>query len=90
MDQQHRVDGNAAAGAFGEALGLDVTIVTVTCAGCGQTGKFAECHVYGSAPGIVVRCPGCEAITARPVRTSDKVWIDFQGSRSWRIPSITS
>jgi 4-hydroxy-4-methyl-2-oxoglutarate aldolase len=54
----HRVDGNAAAGAFGEALGLDVTIVTVTCAGCGQAGKFAECHVYASAPGIVVRCPG--------------------------------
>ena len=79
------VDGNAAAGLFAEALGVDASTVVVTCDGCGRSGRFAELHVYDRAPGVVARCPGCEEVTVRLVRTPGEVWLDFRGSRSIRV-----
>src|SRR3954449_10599823 len=67
MTQPTHVDGNAAAGAFADGLGFDVTTATLTCAGCGRVGVFAESHVYHRAPGLVVRCPGCDHVLARLV-----------------------
>ena len=86
MPQPTHVDGNAAGGAFAEVLGFDVTTTTLPCAGCGYVGAFAEGHVYDRAPGIVVRCPGCEDVLARLVRTPSDVWLDLRGAQSWRIP----
>jgi hypothetical protein len=80
------VDGNAAAGLLGEALGIDTSVLIVTCDGCGQTDRFAELHVYDRGPGMIARCPGCEEITARVVRTPTEIWLDFRGSRSVRVP----
>ncbi|MET0135641.1 MAG: DUF6510 family protein [Kibdelosporangium sp.] len=79
------VDGNAVAGIFAEALGIDISVVVMTCAGCGRSGRFAEQHVYQSA-GAVARCPGCDGITARVVRTPTDVWLDLRGVRSVRVP----
>lgn len=89
MAQPTRVDGNAAGGAFAEVLGFDVTTVTLTCGKCCQETAFAESHVYNRGPGIVVRCPGCEDILARLVRTPTDVWLDLRGAWSWRIPIWT-
>ena len=86
MTEPMHVDGNAAAGAFAEALGFDVTTTTLACDGCGRVGTFAETHVYRRAPGIVVRCPGCSHILARLVQTPTDVWLDLRGAQSWRIP----
>ena len=86
MTEPTYVDGNAAAGAFAEVLGFDVTTATLTCAGCGGVGVFAETHVYQRAPGIVVRCPGCDHVVARLGQTPTDVWLDFRGAQSWRIP----
>jgi hypothetical protein len=86
MTEPIHVDGNAVAGDFAEVLGFDATTATLTCAGCGRVGVFAETHVYNRAPGIVVRCPGCEEVLARLVRTRTDVWLDVRGTRSWRIP----
>ncbi len=80
------VDGHAAAGAFAEVLGCDVTPATVTCAGCGRVGAFAETHVYQRAPGIVVRCQTCDHVLARLVHTPTDVRLDLRGARSWHIP----
>jgi hypothetical protein len=87
MTEQTHVDGNAVAGAFAEVLGFDVTTATLTCAGCGRVGAFAESHVYHRAPGIVVRCPRCDHVQARLVQTPTDVWLDLAGVHSWRIPS---
>jgi hypothetical protein len=89
MTQTTHVDGNAAGGAFAEVLRFDVTTTTLTCAGCGCVGAFAESHVYNRAPGIVVRCPGCEDVLARLVRTPTDVWLELRGAQSWRIPIRT-
>jgi hypothetical protein len=85
MTEPTHVDGNAAAGAFAEVLGFDVTTATLTCGKCCRTGAFAEGHVYQRGPGIVVRCPGCEQVLARLVRTPTDVWLDFGGAQSWRV-----
>jgi hypothetical protein len=31
--------------------------------------------------GVVVRCPGCDAVVLRVVRTPTKVWLDLTGAR---------
>jgi hypothetical protein len=80
------IDGNGAAGSFAEALGVDLTTATVTCAGCGMSGRFAECHVYAHSPGVVARCATCDAVIARLVRTPTDAWLDLRGARSVRIP----
>ncbi|MBP2327733.1 putative Zn finger protein [Kibdelosporangium banguiense] len=80
------VDGNAAAGLFAEALGIDASVLVMTCDGCGRSGRFADLHVYDRGPGVVARCPGCEEVTARVVRTPTEIWLDLRGSRSVRIP----
>jgi hypothetical protein len=82
MTEPTHVDGNAAAGAFAEVLGFDVTTATLTCLGCGRVGAFAESHVYLRAPGIVVR----EGVLARLVQTPTDMWLDLRGAQSWRIP----
>lgn len=86
MTELMHVDGNAAAGAFAEVLGFDVTTAMLTCAGCGRVSAFAENHVYNRAPGTVVRCLGCQDVLARLVQTPTDVWLDFHGAQSWRIP----
>jgi hypothetical protein len=80
------VDGNAAAGVFAEAFGTEVSAATLTCARCGQAGRFADRHVYDRGPGVVVRCPSCGEVNAQLVRTGTDIWLDLRGSSSWRIP----
>ena len=86
MTEPTHVDGNAAAGALAEVLRFDVTTAELTCGGCGRVAAFAESHVYNRAPGIVVRCPGCDHVLARLVQTPTDVWLDVRGAQSWRIP----
>lgn len=86
MTEPTHVDGNAAAGAFAEALGFDVTTATLTCGGCGRADVFAAAHVYQRAPGIVLRCQSCSHVLARLVRTPTDVRLDLRGAESWRIP----
>ena len=86
MTESTHVDGNAAAGAFADVLGFDVTTATLTCAGCGRVGAFAESHVYLRAPGIVVRCPRCGHVLARLAQTPTYVWLELRGAQSWRVP----
>lgn len=56
------VDGNAAIGAFSLALGTDLALGSLECAGCGDTHAIAQTRVYRRCPGLVLRCPGCDAV----------------------------
>jgi kynureninase len=80
------VDGQAVAGVFAEALGIEISTTTLTCTACGRSGRFAQARVYTTAPGIVARCAGCEEVIARLVRTPTDVWLDLRGTSAWRIP----
>jgi hypothetical protein len=82
-------DGNALAGPLSEIFTVDLTAATVRCVHCGMAGPVATLRVYTRAPGLVARCPGCEEIVLRLVRTPDDAWLDLRGTVSLRIPVDT-
>jgi hypothetical protein len=73
------LDGNAAAGALSEIFTFDVTICLGQCASCQRSVRMAETHVYTAAPGLVVRCPGCEEVLLRYVNAGGRMWLDMRG-----------
>jgi hypothetical protein len=79
-------DGNIMAGPLSELFALDVTAAVVRCRGCGSATEVATLRVYGPDPGLVGRCPGCDAVLLRIVRTPDAVWLDLGGVTSLRVP----
>ena len=81
MSTDDVLDGNAAAGLLAQVLGGDWTAVHGRCDGCGQTGPLADTTVYLQAPGLVLRCRGCEAVLLRVVRAPDRAWLDLRGLR---------
>jgi hypothetical protein len=80
------VDGNALAGPLGEIFAAEITTATGRCAHCGLTSALAGLRVYDRAPGLVARCPGCEEVLLRLVRTPDAAWLDLTGVRALRVP----
>jgi hypothetical protein len=56
------LDGNAIAGALFALFGAEMTAAGGTCSSCGAAALIAELRVYVCAPGIVVRCPACDAV----------------------------
>lgn len=80
------VDGNALAGPLREIFAVDVTVATSRCVSCGQSGPVAALRVFAHAPGLVARCPGCDAVVLRVVRTPDRAWLDLRGCVGLQIP----
>jgi hypothetical protein len=80
------VDGNALAGPLAELFAVEVTAAVLRCAGCGRTGPLAGLHVYTRAPGLVARCPGCQAVMLRLVRTPAGAHLDLSGTLSLAVP----
>ena len=80
------VDGNAIAGALREVFAIDVTVASGRCVGCGRDNPVAEFRVYAHAPGYVARCPGCDSVVLRLVRTPDRAFLDLRGVVGLRIP----
>ncbi|KRF38460.1 DUF6510 family protein [Terrabacter sp. Soil810] len=80
-------DGNLMAGPLSELFALDVTVAVVRCRGCGSSTEVATLRVYGPEPGLVGRCPGCDDVLLRVVRTPDAVWLDLGGVTSLRVPA---
>jgi hypothetical protein len=86
LDLGPHLDGNALAGPLGEVFAVDVTGATSRCASCGRSGAVGTLHVYMNAPGMVARCPGCEEVVLRMVRTPEAAWLDLRGAVSLHIP----
>jgi hypothetical protein len=80
------VDGNAMAGDLREIFAVDVTAAVAICAGCGRAGAVAELRLWGPAPGIVARCPGCEEVVLRIVRAPDRAFLDLRGAVRLELP----
>ena len=80
------VDGNEMAGPLRELFALDVTTARARCAGCGLISEVGVIHVYDRAPGLVARCPGCEAVLMRVVRGPDRAWLDLRGLSVLEFP----
>lgn len=80
-----RLDGNAAAGLLGAIFPFEMTLAVGTCAGCGAMAQFATLTVFTQAPGLVVRCPGCESVLLRVVEGTGRYWLDLRGLRSLEL-----
>jgi Family of unknown function (DUF6510) len=74
------LDGNVLAAPMREIFAVDVTSAVGRCVSCGRVGAVATLRVYTEAPGLVARCPGCEAVVLRLVRGPDRAWLDLRGA----------
>ena len=77
-----RLDGNAVGGLLREIFTMEMTTAETTCAGCGAVNEVGGVIVYMHAPGVVLRCPGCERVLMRIVQGRGRYWIDLRGMRT--------
>ena len=89
-DEPTYLDGNAAAGALREVFAVDLTTAVGQCAGCGDSGVFAEARLYLDAPGMVARCKVCDDVLVRVVSTPNDTYLDFRGLTYLRVPNMSS
>jgi hypothetical protein len=88
LDQSNALDGNAAAGAFSVALGVDPSMIDIVCAGCGYRASFAEERAYLEGPGTTLCCRRCASVIGRVATTPAGTWVSLSGSESWRLPIV--
>ena len=82
MDDEQRLDGNAAAGALGGVFSFEVTTAEYTCEGCGRTGRIGAAMVYEvRGVGIIVRCPSCDNALIRLAHNRGRYMVDLRGTR---------
>jgi hypothetical protein len=86
LDQSNALDGNAAAGAFSVALGVDASMIDIVCAGCGYQAPFAEERAYVEGPGTTLCCRRCASVIGRLATTPAGTWLSLSGSESWLLP----
>jgi hypothetical protein len=79
-------DGNALTGPVGDLLRVEVTTAIGRCAGCGRTAPMAQVRVFDHAPGLVARCPTCDQVLLRLVRSPDRAWLDLRGLSYLQLP----
>jgi hypothetical protein len=77
MDRE--LDGNALAGMLAELFGGDMTAVPGRCAHCATVNMVGAMRAYTQAPGVVLRCPACDEVVLRIVRTPDATYVDARG-----------
>ncbi len=78
------VDGNAVIGALSLALGTDLAQGSLECAGCGDTHEIARTRVYLRCPGMVLRCPGCDAVEVVIVEIRHRLTATLSGIAALR------
>ena len=79
MTEDSRLDGNAAAGLLSELFTPEATAAEVRCASCGRTATVGTAEVYADAPGMVLRCPGCDEVLMRLARIRGRLVADLRG-----------
>jgi hypothetical protein len=73
------MDGNVVAGILTDIFRPEMTIATTTCANCGAVRLLGELYAFLQAPGVVLRCPNCDAALLRLVQTNERAWLDLRG-----------
>ena len=73
------LDGNALAGMLEAMFGSDVTAVPGRCAHCATINMVGAMRVYMGGPGAILRCPACDEVVLRVVKTADATYVDARG-----------
>jgi hypothetical protein len=82
MDDQLRLDGNAAAGPLREVFSFEVTTAQYACDGCGRTDLLGAAMVYEVRElGTIVRCPSCDNPLIRLAHNRERYLVDLRGTK---------
>jgi Family of unknown function (DUF6510) len=84
-DRDMVLDGNAVAGLLEDIFALEMTASRTECAHCGREGDIGTLLAFTHAPGMVLRCPGCEQIMLRIAVTPEAIYLDARGSAYLRL-----
>jgi hypothetical protein len=87
---ENKLDGNAAGGILQAIFPFEMTLVQVTCTGCGTTGAIAEVAAYIHGMGTILRCPSCDNVLIRVAQTEGRYWLDMRGVRVLQISNEDS
>ena len=87
IDDTH-LDGNAIGGLMLEMFGRDMTGELGCCGDCGAISPLGAVHVYGRAPGTVLRCPACTNVLMVIARVDESYRLTFEGI-AWIRTSTT-
>ena len=79
MTEDSRLDGNAAAGLLSEVFTPEATAAEARCGSCGRSAAVGDAEAYADAPGLVLRCRGCEAVLMRFARIRGRLVADLRG-----------
>ena len=85
MNDDLRLDGNAAAGLLAEIFAVEMTTAVATCANCGATGPGGALLVYAHGMGTIVRCPGCGNALIRIARVRRGYLLDLRGTSTLQV-----
>jgi hypothetical protein len=78
--QSLMLDANAAAGILYDIFNAEMTASPTECAHCGRTGEVGTLLAFMHGPGVVLRCPACENVVLRVVRTRGAIYLDARGA----------
>lgn len=87
MNSELMLDGNAVAGLLQSIFGGEMTMSELMCVNCGRESRVGEIMVFNQSPGIVMRCPTCQAVMLRVVKTPTATLLDARGVMYLRIES---
>jgi hypothetical protein len=87
MNKSLMLDGNAVAGQLQQIFGRDMTTAVARCAGCASDAEMGALMAFTHGPGVVLRCPRCEAAIARIVETDAAIYLDARGAAYVRMVS---
>ena len=85
MNTALMVDGNAVAGQLQQIFGRDMTMAKARCAGCVRDTEMGALMAFTRGPGIVLRCPACQAAIARIVETPTAIYLEARGATFLRM-----
>ncbi len=85
MNTALMLDGNAVAGQLQQIYGRDMTTAVARCAGCARHSEMGALMAFTRGPGVVLRCPSCQAAIARIVQTGAAIYLDVRGAAYVRM-----
>jgi hypothetical protein len=85
MNAALMLDGNAIAGELQRMFGRDMTMVATRCSACARDTEIGALMAYTRGPGVVLRCPACEAAVVRVVQTDASYYLDARGAAFMRL-----
>ncbi|HEY9287795.1 MAG TPA: DUF6510 family protein [Candidatus Dormibacteraeota bacterium] len=80
INRRLMTDGNAAGGILDDVFSAEMTASPTECAACGREGEMGSLLAFTQAPGLVLRCPSCESVMLRVVRSTRSIYLDARGA----------